>query len=198
MSFQIQPLSVPLGSLHGLSERLIVSHYENNYCGAVKHLNAIRQQLDGLDWAAAAVFVINGLKREELVAANSACLHELYFEALGGDGVLPPCGLDVAMQRDFGSFDRWRVQFTALAKAMGGGSGWALLSWSTRESRLVNHWASDHTQLLAGATPLLAMDMYEHAYHMDFGAKAAVYVDTVMQNICWEAVHQRYCAVIPA
>ena len=196
MDFQIKPLCIALASLRGLSERLVVSHHENNYSGAVKRLNAIRKQLDGLDWAAAPVFVVNGLKREELVAANSAFLHELYFEALGGDGVLPPSGLELAMQRDFGSVEQWRAQFTALAKAMGGGSGWALLSWSSRESRLVNHWASDHTQLLAGATPLLALDMYEHAYHMDFGARAAAYVDTFMQNIRWDAVHLRYRAAI--
>ena len=198
MDFQTKPLSVPLGSLKGLSERLVVSHHENNYSGAVKRLNAIRKQLGELDWAAAPVFVVNGLKREELVAANSAFLHELYFDALGGDGALPPSGLEVAMQRDFGAVDRWRVQFTALAKAMGGGSGWALLSWSSREWRLVNHWASDHTQMLAGATPLLALDMYEHAYHIDFGAKAAAYVDTFMQNIRWAAMHLRYRAAIAA
>lgn len=198
MDFQIKPLSVPLGSLQGLSERLIISHHENNYSGAVKRLNAIRRQLSELDWAAAPVFVVNGLKREELVAANSAFLHELYFEALGGDGVMPASGLEVAMQRDYGSIDKWRAQFTALAKAMGGGSGWALLSWSSRESRLVNHWAADHTQLLAGATPLLALDMYEHAYHMDFGARAAAYVDTFMQNVHWDAVQLRYRAAIAA
>src|SRR5256885_8371181 len=61
-----------------------------------------------------------------------------------------------------------------------------------------NHWAADHTNLLAGATPLLALDMYEHAYHMDFGAKAAAYVDAFMQNIRWNAVMQRYAAAIEA
>src|SRR5205823_4335771 len=81
---------------------------------------------------------------------------------------------------------------TALAKAMGGGSGWAILAWSSREARLLNHWAADHTHLLAGATPVLALDMYEHAYHMDFGAKAGAYVDAFMKNIRWDAVHRRY------
>ena len=198
MDFQIKALDFDLARLAGLSERLIVSHHENNYCGAVKRLNAIRKQLHFLDWAAAPTFVVNGLKREELIAANSAFLHELYFEALGGDGLLPPCGLSVALERDFGSVEQWRLQFTALAKAMGGGSGWALLSWSSREGRLVNHWAADHTHLLGSATPLLALDMYEHAYHLDFGAKAAAYVDAVMQNIRWDKVHRRYGDAVAA
>lgn len=198
MDYELRPLNLAFTPLEGLSQRLVTSHHANNYTGAVKRLNAIRRQLADLDWAAAPVFVVNGLKREELIAANSAFLHELYFEALGGDGVLPAGGLAVAMERDFGSVDRWRSEFTALAKAMGGGSGWALLSWSTREARLVNHWAADHTHLLAGATPVLALDMYEHAYHMDFGAHAAAYVDTFMRNILWNAVFVRYGAAVAA
>jgi Fe-Mn family superoxide dismutase len=198
MDLQLQPLTLDLSRLDGLSQRLVASHHENNYAGAVKRLNAIRGQLAQLDWAAAPVFVVNGLKREELVAANSAWLHELYFDGLGGDGALPTSGLSVAIERDFGSFDRWRAEFTGLAKAMGGGSGWALLSNSSREGRLITHWASDHTQLLAGATPILALDMYEHAYHMDFGAKAAAYVDAFMKNLRFDAVVQRYRAVVAA
>ena len=196
MDYQMRPLV--LDKLNGLSAGLIASHYENNYSGAVRRLNAIRQQLGQVDWATGPVYLINGLKREELIAANSALLHELYFDALGGDGVLPGCGLSTAMEREFGSVDRWRNEFVALAKAMGGGSGWALLSWSSRESRLVNHWASDHTQLLAGATPVLALDMYEHAYHIDFGAKAAQYVEACMKNIRWDVIYKRYGAAVAA
>ena len=196
MDLQMKPLTLDLNKLDGLSQKLIASHHENNYAGAVKRLAAIRRQLGELDWSSAPVFVINGLKREELVAANSAYLHELYFDALGGDGVLPSNGFSVALTRDFGSVDRWRAEFTALAKAMGGGSGWAILAWSSREGRLINHWAADHTHLLAGATPVLTLDMYEHSYHMDFGAKAAAYVDAFMRNIRWDAVYRRYGAAV--
>ena len=196
MDLQMKPLTLNLSKLEGLSQKLIASHHGNNYAGAVKRLGAIRTQLGELDWSSAPVFVINGLKREELVAANSAFLHELYFDALGGDGLLPSSGLSVALTRDFGSVDRWRAEFTALAKAMGGGSGWAILAWSSREGRLINHWAADHTSLLAGSTPVLALDMYEHAYHIDFGAKAAAYVDAFMKNIRWDAVYRRYGAAV--
>ena len=198
MNYQIRPLTLNPDQLSGLSNRLITSHHKNNYSGAVKRLNAIRSELAALDWSAAATFTINGLKREELIAANSAFLHELYFDNLGGDGVLPSCGLSVALTRDFGSVEAWRSQFTGLAKAMGGGSGWTLLSWSSCESRLINHWAADHTHLLAGATPVLALDMYEHAYHLDFGAKAGAYVDAFMANIQWDKVYKRYGAAVEA
>ena len=194
MDIQIKALSLDPSKLDGLSEKLLRSHHENNYTGAAKRLNAIRGQLAQLAWDAAPVFTINGLKREELIAANSVYLHELYFDNLGGDGVLPSNGLSIALTRDFGSVERWRSEFTALAKAMGGGSGWAILSWSSREGRLVNQWAADHAHLLAGATPILALDMYEHAYHLDFGAKAAAYVDAFMRNIQWDAVCLRYGA----
>src|SRR5258705_6588734 len=198
----IQPLPFAVSILRGLSERLIQSHHQNNYAGAVKRLHAIRAQLAALDWAAAPGFVINGLKREELIAANSMGLHELYFACLGGDGTLKPAGkpagFATGLKRDFGSFDRWRAEFIALATALGGGSGWALLSWSDREHRLVNQWAADHAHLLAGATPILALDMYEHAYHMDFGANAKAYVIAFMDNIDWEAVSSRYAAAVEA
>ncbi len=198
MHYPVRPLMLNPDQLSGLSNRLIASHHENNYAGAVKRLNALRGELAALDWPSAATFTINGLKREELVAANSAFLHELYFDNLGGNGVLPSCGLSIALTRDFGSVPAWRSQFTGLAKAMGGGSGWALLSWSSRESRLVNQWAADHTHLLAGATPVLALDMYEHAYHLDFGAAAAAYVDAFMDNIQWDKVYKRYGAAVEA
>ena len=198
----IRPLPFAPSSLRGLSERLIQSHHSNNYAGAVKRLHAIRAQLTALDWSVAPGYQINGLKREELVAANSMILHELYFANLGGDGVLKaagkPAGFAVGLKRDFASIERWRTEFMALAAAMGGGSGWALLSWSARENRLVNHWAADHTHLMAGATPILALDMYEHAYHLDFGADAKAYVAAFMDNIDWDGASLRYAAAVEA
>src|SRR5262245_24178126 len=79
MTYEMKPLSCNPAQLKGLSEKMIVSHYENNYGGAVKRLNAITAQLESLDFATASVFMINGLKREELIASNSMILHELYF-----------------------------------------------------------------------------------------------------------------------
>jgi superoxide dismutase, Fe-Mn family len=126
----IRPLLLKPQWMNGLSERLLVSHYENNYGGALRRLNAIRARLATLDWERAPVFEINGLKREELIAAGSVILHEIYFDALGGHGDNPPTGLAgppdglaSALERDFGSVAAWRTEFTAMAKAQGGGSG---------------------------------------------------------------------------
>jgi Fe-Mn family superoxide dismutase len=127
---------------------------------------------------------VNGFKREQLIAMNSMILHELFFDGLG-DQSEPTAILRDALARDFGSYERWQAEFIAMGKALGGGSGWVLLTWSPRDRKLVNQWASDHCHTLAGATPILALDMYEHSYHIDFGAKAAGYVETFMQAIRW-------------
>ena len=188
MPYEMKPLSCNPAKLKGLSEKLIVSHYENNYGGAVKRLNAITAQLESLDFATAPVFVINGLKREELIASNSMILHELYFDSSGQPRASRMKNCGGALTRDFGSVEKWQTQFAAMGKALGGGSGWVLLTYSHRDKKLINQWAADHTCCLAGATPILALDMYEHSYHMDYGAKAAAYVDAFMNNINWENV----------
>ena len=184
MTYSMKSLGCDPARIKGMSERLIVSHYENNYGGTVKRLNAIEEQLAALDFAAAPAFVVNGLKREQLIAMNSMVLHELFFDGLGDES--EPSGvLRNALARDFGSYERWHSEFVATGKALRGGSGWVLLTWSPRDGKLVNQWASDHCHTLAGATPILALDMYEHSYHIDFGAKADTYVETFMQTICW-------------
>jgi superoxide dismutase, Fe-Mn family len=177
--------------LLGLSQKLLESHYENNYGGALRRLNAISEQLASLDFASTPAHVINGLKREELVALNSTLLHELYFASLGGDGKPKPA-LAEALARDFGSVERWRSEFMAMAYALGGGSGWVVLVYVPRDGRLVNQFAAEHTQALAGGIPILALDMYEHAYHIDFGANLKAYVDAFMRNVDWQAVQDRY------
>jgi len=93
---EAKPLPFPAAGLRGLSERLIESHHRNNYGGAVKRLAAIRAQLAALDWPSTPGFIVNGLKREELIASNSMVLHELYFASLGGDGALKPSGKPAA------------------------------------------------------------------------------------------------------
>jgi superoxide dismutase, Fe-Mn family len=191
MTYQMKPLSCDPARIKGMSERLIISHYENNYGGAVKRLNVIEERLSELDYAGAAGFLINGLKREQLIATNSMILHELFFDGLG-DQSEPSTALRELIVRDFGTFERWRAEFVAMGKALGDGSGWVLLSWSPRDRKLVNQWAADHCHTLAGGTPILALDMYEHSYQMDFGAKAATYVDTFMETIRWGNADRLY------
>lgn len=192
MENRIQDLPFDPAALRGLSDKLLRSHHQNNYGGAVKRLNAIRAQLGAQSPATLPGFLLNGLKREELVASNAMLLHELYFGSLGGDGRTMAPAMELALQASFGSLGRWRDEFVAMGKALGGGSGWVLLVFQPRDGTLMNQWAADHTQALAGGIPILALDMYEHAYHMDFGAAAGNYVDAFMENIDWGAVYERY------
>src|ERR1700693_5406047 len=152
MRYQLTPISTRPWLLNGLSPRLIESHYENNYGGALRRLNAITEKLESLDFAKTPGYVINGLKREELVALNSTLLHELYFASLGGDG-RPTNAMSEALARDFGSVQRWRTEFSAMGYALGGGSGWVLLSWMPRDGRLINQYAGEHSQAIAGGVP---------------------------------------------
>ena len=198
MESMIQALPFDAAKLNGLSERIVTSHHKNNYGGAVKRLGAIREKLASLDFAAAPGFMLNGLKREELIAANSMRLHEVHFDSMGGNGALEDGPLKTTLAAAFGSFERWRAEFVALGKALGGGSGWVLLSWSPREARLVNQWAADHAHALADATALLALDMYEHAYHMDFGANAGEWVEAFMRNIAWARVAEKFETAVAA
>jgi Fe-Mn family superoxide dismutase len=191
------PLTMKPPLLNGLSQQLLESHYENNYGGAIRRLNAIDAYLENLDWSSAAMFEINGLKREQLVAAGSVILHEVYFDSLGGSGGEPAStALATAIERDFGSLERWRTEFVAMGKALGGGSGWVLLIWSERFGRLTNQWAADHAHGLPSGTPILALDMYEHAYHIDFGSNAGAYVDAFMVNIDWDHVASRFSRAV--
>ena len=191
-TYSPKPFSVDPKKVKGISERVLVSHYENNYVGAVKRLNAIGAQLAELDFAKAPNFLVNGLKREELIAMNSMILHEAYFDSFGGGGGAPTGPLAEAIARDFGDAAQWRTEFAAMGKAEGGGSGWVILAYSPRDKRLVNQWAADHTTTLAGGRPVLVLDMYEHAYHMDYGAKAGSYVDAFMEAIRWDDAMKLY------
>jgi Fe-Mn family superoxide dismutase len=198
MELKAQPLSFDAAAVPGLSEKLLRSHHANNYGGAVKRLNALRAELGKLDPASAPGFLWNGLKREELIATNSMLLHELYFASLGGGAQPMEPAWALALAANFGSVQRWEAEFAACGKSQGGGSGWMLLTFQPREGTLVNQWAADHTHAIAGGVPLLALDMYEHAYHMDYGAAAAGYVEAFMANIHWQAVYARYQAAVHA
>ena len=184
-----KPIPFDPKRLTGLSERLVVSHHENNYTGAVKRLNAIEAQLAALP-REAAPFQMGSLKREALIAANSMHLHELYFANLGGKGVAegPFAGLARAQ---FGSVEAWERDFRLTGLSLAGGSGWVIATWDAERGALHNVWAWDHTHGLAGGAPLLVMDMYEHSYHLDYGANAKGYVDAFFANLRFEEVDRR-------
>jgi Fe-Mn family superoxide dismutase len=187
-----QPLPFDPTTLRGLSERLLVSHWENNYGGAVKALNAVRRKLGALG-SDEPPYLYNDLKREHLIRTGSVVLHELYFANLGGDGKAPAETRSV-LARVFGSFDAWQSEFVRIGQGLGGGSGWVVLGFNEHLELLENYWLADHGSNPPYTRPVLVMDMYEHAYHMDYGAAAAKYIDAFFANIRWDAIAERMSA----
>jgi len=186
---QIRPLPFQSARLKGLSERLIVSHHENNYGGAVRNLNRTEQELARVTKDTPPL-VVAALKERELTFANSATLHELYFGNLGGDG-RPAGAIEKAVGGAYGSFGRWEELFRLTGMGLAGGSGWAILTYDFQRNDVRTFWSGSHTQACAFGQPLLVLDMYEHSYALDYGAAAAKYVDAFFQNVNWEEVDRR-------
>src|SRR4030081_1522231 len=191
MNYRLAPLFCRPWTLNGISPRLIESHYENNYGAALNRLNNLSEEIEQLDLGRTSDQTLARLKRDQMAALNSTLLHELYFASLGGDGRVVPDALAAAMAKDFGSVDRWRREFVGIASGLTEGSGWVLLTYVPRDGRLINQIESDHDQGVAGGVPILALDMYEHAYHMEFGANATAYIEAFMRNIDWSVVANR-------
>lgn len=188
---ELKMLPFDPAKLEGISEKLIKSHWENNYGGSVKALNTVKQRLAGLlDDADTPPFVYNNLKREHLMRTGSVILHELYFSNLGGHGK-PDAALSQLLSEAFGSVSTWEKEFKRMGAGLGGGSGWVTLGYNLHSGLLENYWHWDHLHAPSAALPILVLDMYEHSYQMDYGAKAPAYVDAFFQNIHWETVTLR-------
>jgi superoxide dismutase, Fe-Mn family len=187
----LKPLPFDPTKLSGLSERLIRSHWENNYGGSVKALGVVKQQLsEALATKDTPAFIYNELKREHLLRTGSVVLHEYYFDNLGGNGQAGASERKTIADA-FGSFDTWETEFRRIGTGLGGGSGWVVLGFNTHTRQIENYWLADHAHGPVATLPLLVMDMYEHSYQMDYGAAAAKYIDAFFQNIQWEAVAKR-------
>jgi superoxide dismutase, Fe-Mn family len=172
---QLLPLRFDPAKLTGLSEQLIRSHWENNYGGAVKALNAVEQRLGTmLNEKDLPAYIYGDLKREELLRTGSVVMHELYFGNLGGDPKPGGKALEIIKQW-FGTYELWEEEFKKTANALAGGSGWVVFAQNSHTGEFHNYWAGDHAHNVAVGRPLLVLDMYEHAYHMDYGAAAAKY-----------------------
>jgi Fe-Mn family superoxide dismutase len=186
-----RPLPFDPAKLNGLSEKLVRSHHENNYTGAVKALNLVEQRLASLgkekDLPA---YVYGDLKREELLRTGSVVLHEHYFANLGGSGKADGNARKL-LEKWFGTYETWEAEFKRTGMALAGGSGWAILAYNVHTRELHNYWSADHAHNPPFSVPILVLDMYEHAYHIDYGAAAAKYVDAFMANVNWDEVNRR-------
>lgn len=188
---QPKPLPFDPAKLDGISEKLIRSHWENNYGGAVKALNAVKERLAELarDPELPAYFYAD-VKREQLLRTGSVVLHDLYFANLGGHDK-PNAEVGKALTEAFGSAEAWEKEFRRIGAGLSGGSGWVVLALNLHTGLLENHWQWDHQHAPSASLPILVMDLYEHAYQMDYGAAAAKYIDAFFRNIRWEAVAER-------
>ena len=188
---QPKPLPFDPTKLTGISEKLITSHHDNNYVGAVKALNVVEQRLVTLSKEKdLPVYIYGDLKRQELIRTGSIVLHEKYFANLGGNGKADGSAKKL-IELWFGSYETWEAEFKRTGNALSGGSGWTVLAYNQHTKEVHNYWSSDHTTNPPFSIPLLVLDMYEHAYQMDYGAAAAKYVDAFMTNVNWEEVNRR-------
>jgi superoxide dismutase, Fe-Mn family len=195
---QPQPLPFDPAKLDGLSAKLLQSHWENNYQGAINALNTIELKIPGVvadqGWPA---YLLGDVKREELLRTGSVIMHQLYFGNLGGDGRTSG-DIGKSLVEWFGSRMAWETEFRKVALGLAGGSGWAILSLNLYTGALHNRWAWDHHTSVAGEMPLLVCDMYEHAYALDYGAAAPAYVDAFMRNVNWIEVDRRFAIATKA
>ncbi len=176
--------------LDGISKRTMDEHYVL-YQGYVNKTNEIRQKLEGVDLSTAnqTFSDVRALAVELSFALGGYKNHELYFSNLGGKGGKPDGRILELLERDFGSFESFQAQMKAFGL---GGRGWVWLAYDYMDDRLHNYIGdTQNTYPIWDATPILALDVYEHAYYLDYGTKRAAYIDAFFRNIDWEDVTRR-------
>ena len=192
MAYEPQPLAFNK-PLTGISEKTIQIHHDKLYTGYVNKRNEIEEKLKTADRTAAnATYSEYGeLKREETFATNGQYLHEYYFDILGGDGQNAQAPeLLQALEKEFGSFEKWLEDFKAAGMVA---RGWVVLAYDHNIGRLHNYLCDTHNQGgIWGAIPILVMDMYEHAYFIDYGSDRKTYIEDFFKNINWNAVNNLY------
>jgi len=168
----------------GLSLKMLKEHFKL-YEGYVKKTNEIQEKIEKADKSEAngVYSTIGELKRQETFAVNGMKLHEVYFGHLNGDGV--PKGELVAMiEKDFGSMEAWKTDMVATGICA---RGWAILAFDYRDNRLHNYGSDAHNiGAVWGAIPLIVLDVYEHAYAMDYGVNRKDYLDAFFKNLDWD------------
>ena len=180
--------SLKYSQLPGLSERQLKEHHDILYAGYVKKVNEIRQKLASVDRTNpnATYSDLRELKVEETFALNGVKLHEGYFDNMGGTGGMASGAIAQMIEQDFGSFDNWLVDFKASGIAA---RGWVVLAFDLDDTKLHNYSCDVHNQGgVWNSIPLLILDVYEHAYFLDYATSRKDYIETFMKNINWEFV----------
>jgi len=195
MAFEHKVKALPFayGSQKGISELTDKRHHDTHYAGYVAKRNEVVQKLDSIDKtkANANYSEFGELKRKETFNASGQILHELYWDVLGGDGVIDPdSAIGKAIVADFGSIDNWKADMAATAKSS---LGWAILCLDPSDGKLHNYLCDSHNiGAVWEAIPLLALDVFEHAYYGDYGPDRGKYIEAYLSNIDWKKVEARY------
>ena len=188
-----QPKKFNIKGLDGISDNQISQHMDILYVGYVNKLNEVEERLKTVDRSKAnQVFSdFRALKADETFALNGVILHELYFENLCAKGERKPSGgLADSIAKEFGSFEKWQEDFKACGMAA---RGWVILGLCLYDGKLHNYCLDTHNfNVPSCVTPVLVMDVYEHAYVIDYGVKRPPYIDAFMKNIGWSVCNKRF------
>jgi superoxide dismutase, Fe-Mn family len=185
----LKPIELPYTSLLGLSAKQISEHFDVLYKGYVNKVNDIRAKIVAAnsEGANGTYAEIRELKLEESFALNAVKLHEAYFLGMGGDGQVTDKIKDL-LAKDFGSYEKWQADFIATGMSA---RGWAVLYWDWREMHFSNALVDWHSHGgIWGTSPLLVLDVYEHAYFIDYGTKRKDYIDAWFKNVHWQFVQK--------
>lgn len=186
---ELQAKPLKYKELPGLSEKQLSEHHDVLYAGYVKKTNEIRAKLEGvsLEGVNATYSDLRELKLEETFALNGVKLHERYFDNLGGKGGAPEGLVADWIMEDFGSYEKWQAEFAACGMAA---RGWVVLAFDLEEKRLMNVICDVHNQGgVWGQVPLLVLDVYEHAYFLDYATARKKYLETFTANVDWSAAN---------
>ncbi len=180
-----KPLKFKPDSLKGISEKQITLHHDKHYESYVKGKNKIEEAISKgkLDH-------VRELKKNESHNGSGMFLHEVYFGHLGGKGGKPSGELMKKIEKDFGSYEKWKKEFMACT---GTARGWVLLCYDRKDCRLHNYTVDFHDEgAVWSASPIMAMDLWEHAYYIDYGPDKKKYIEAFFNNLDWEAVSKNY------
>ncbi|MBI4127957.1 MAG: superoxide dismutase [Parcubacteria group bacterium] len=182
--------------LIGISEKTMTIHHDKLYVGYVNKRNEIEKKLETVDRSAANATYsdLGELKRQESFAANGQILHESYFNVLGGEGSRASGALLKKIEENFGSYEKWEEDFKACGMAA---RGWVVLAYDTNDGYLHNYAADSHnTGGIWGAIPIVVLDVYEHAYFIDYGSDRKAYIEDYMKNLNWQPAEHLYESLV--
>lgn len=191
----IKPFSASLFKMEGISKKTIEEHLKL-YQGYVNKYNEITDKLtqlteDDYNKGNQVFSTIRELKTELSFAWGGVINHEIYFSHLGGTTSRTPSGdLMTQIKKDFGSFDSYKKDLKATGMAS---RGWTWTVWNKKEGRLYNHLGdTQNTYLFWEVKPIVALDVYEHAYFIDYGTQRGLYIDAFLKNLNWSVVEKNF------